>query len=287
MKRLLLAFVAVVVWAIPVAPAAADGALDRAGAFLAQSLDADGCAREPGGQPSANLTAWTALGLVAAARSAAQSGNCLAARVREARSATDIEIVILGLVAAGRDPRTAGGRDLVAALQAQFRGGRIGPTPASNQFGILALRAAGAPIPAAARATLMADQNADGSWPIYAGGDGDSNLTASGIAAAIAAGIPASDARVTRAVRALAAYRTAQGGYGVAKGRPADAQSTGWVLQGLAAVGRRDARAEAYLRGLQGADGAILYQRGTRTTPVWVTAQATVGLAARAFPLRP
>lgn len=269
-------------------PAGAQAAgLAEAGGYLEQSLDGAGCAAEPGGTASANLTAWAALGLVAAGRPGERPAACLAARSAELRSATDLELAILALVAAGRDPRDAGGRDLAAALARQQRGGRIGATPASNQFGILALRAMGQRVPAAVRATLLRDQNPDGTWPVLPGGDGDSNLTASGIAAAVAAGIPARDPRLQRAVRALGRFRSASGGYALTEGARPDAQSTAWVLQGLAAVGRRDTGAEAFLGGLVLADGAVQYQRGVRITPVWVTAQAAIGLARRSFPLAP
>ncbi len=271
----------------PATALSAPAELGRAGAYLAGSLDRRGCAAEPGGAPSANLTAWAAIGLVAAGRSAARAADCIAGRTAELRSATDIELAILALVAAGRNPRSVGGRDLSAALDRQLRRGRIGRTPASNQFGILALRALGRPIPAAVRATLMRDQSRDGSWPVAPGGEGDSNLTASGIAAAVAAGVRASDPRIRRAVRALARFRSASGGYALTAGARPDAQSTAWVLQGLAAAGRRDRAAEAHLRRLARADGSIAYQRGVTITPVWVTAQAAIGLARRPFPLRP
>ena len=142
-------------------------------------------------------------------------------------------------------------------------------------------------MPAAVRATLLRDQRPDGSWPVAPGGDGDSNLTASGIAAAIAAGVPVSDARVQRGVRALGRYRAASGGYALTRGARPDAQSTAWVVQGLAAAKRRDPAAEAFLRALQARDGAVRYQRGVRITPVWVTAQAAVGMSRRSFPLAP
>ena len=283
MRRVLLALAVLLV--APMGASASE--LERTGLYLEGSLDAAGCAAEPGGTASANLTSWAALGLVAAGRSASRPAACIAARAGELRSATDLELAILALVAAGSDPRNAGGRDLAAALARQLRGGRIGTTPASNQFGILALRAMRQPVPSVVRATLLRDQNPDGTWPVAPGGDGDSNLTASGIAAAIAAGVPAGDARVQRAVRSLARFRSANGGYALTEGTRPDAQSTAWVLQGLAAAGRRDAGTEAFLRGLVRADGAVQYQRGVRITPVWVTAQAAVGLARRSFPLVP
>ncbi|MFM7553393.1 MAG: hypothetical protein ACKO7Q_11245, partial [Actinomycetota bacterium] len=66
MRAILLAALLVLV-----APAGAQAAgLTEAGGYLERSLDGAGCAAEPGGTASANLTAWAALGLVAAGRPA-------------------------------------------------------------------------------------------------------------------------------------------------------------------------------------------------------------------------
>ena len=267
---------------------ASASAADRSstGSFLAKSLDANGCAREAGGVPSVQLTSWVALGLVASGRSAGAARSCIERHSKALTTTTDFELAVLALAAAGRNPRNAGGRNLVRAIQFSFRGGRIGTLVASNQFGILALKSANAPIPAAAKRTLLADQNRDGSWPVSPGGDGDSNLTASGIMAAVAAGIAPTNMVIVRAVRSLKRFRS-RGGYALIAGSPPDAQSTAWVLQGLAAARRRDPAAEAYLASLQRSNGAVAYQRGLAITPVWVTAQAALGLARRPFPLRP
>jgi hypothetical protein len=261
------------------APAHA-ASLSSAGGYLAGSLDRQGCAREPGGVSSANLTAWVTFGLVSAGRSAARPADCIERHADRLQALTDIEVATLALVAAGRNPRNAGGRDFVQTIQSSLRGGRIGTLVATNQFGILALKAAGAPIPASAKRTLLADQNADGSWPVGVGGDGDSNQ------AAIAAGISRTDPVITRALASLKRFRS-RGGYALSAGSPPDAQSTAWVLSGLGSAGRSDAAARSYLAGLQAANGSFAYQRGTAITPVWVTAQATMGLAGRSFPLRP
>lgn len=264
----------------------AQASVSSAGAYLAGNLDRNGCAREPGGTPTVNLSAWVAFGLVAAGRSASGPATCIERHAKALKALTDVEVATLALVAAGRDPRNAGGRDFVHTIQSSLRGGRIGTLVATNQFGILALKAAGAPIPAAARRTLLDDQNSDGSWPVGIGGEGDSNLTATGIQAAIAAGVSRSDPVITRALGFLRRYRS-RGGYSLSAGAAPDAQSTGWVLSGLNSAGRTDAAASSYLAGLQAANGSFAYQRGIAITPVWVTAQATMGLAGRSFPLRP
>jgi hypothetical protein len=66
-------------------------------------------------------------------------------------------------------------------------------------------------------------------------------------------------------------------------------------VQGLIAGGRNPARVHrrgarsplAYLRSLVTPSGAVRYSRTSAQTPVWVTSQAMVALAGRAFPLRP
>ena len=281
MIRLLVLTLAVLL-GLPTAAAAAD--LPAAGAFLARSLDGEGCAREAGGRASVSLTAWVTLGLVATGRDSSRAAGCIVAHAQELRVITDVELAILALVAAGRPPVRGG--VLPIALDRAVRGGRIGPTIASTQFGVLALRALGRPVPAAVRAQVERDQSSDGSWSVGAGGDGDSNLTASGIEALIAAGVRPSSRAVGRGVRALELFR-AGGGFALGLAGEPDAQSTAWALQGLAAVGQTDDRAVAYLTRLQGRDGAFSYSAGQRITPVWVTAQAVLGLARRPFPLRP
>ena len=276
----------VIVLALLALAAPAQASVSSAGAYLAGSLDRNGCAREPGGTPTVNLSAWVAFGLVAAGRSASGPAACIEKHASSLKALTDVEVATLALVAAGRNPRNAGGRDLVQTIQSSLRGGRIGTLVATNQFGILALKGAGAPIPASAKRTLLADQNADGSWPVAVGGGGDSNLTATGIQAAIAAGVGRNDPVVTRALTALKRFKS-RGGYALSACTAPDAQSTGWVLSGLASAGRSDGAAQSYLTGLQAANGSFAYQRGVAITPVWVTAQATMGLAGRSFPLRP
>ena len=282
MRSLLIALLALLVVVVPAQAAS----LSSSGSFLASSLDANGCARESGAAASVNLTSWAALGLVASDRSAGSAAACIERHAKALTSTTDIELAVLALAAAGRNPSNAGGRNLVQAIQASLRSGRIGTLVASNQFGILALKAAGAPIPTAAKRTLLADQNRDGSWPVSPGSDGDSNLTASGIMAAVAAGIAPTNTKVVRAVVALMRFRS-RNGYALTAGSPPDAQSTAWALQGLAAVGKRDRAAEAYLASLQRSNGSFAYQRGLAITPVWVTAQAALGLARRPLPLHP
>jgi len=278
MRIFMLALLVVALHVLPTTAAAADGR-----AYLTASLDESGCAREPGGPANVQLTGWVLLGLAASGAPTKSAAACIERNAARLATATDLELAILALVAAGRDPRRAGGRDLVTDLERLRRGGRIGPTVASTQFGALALRAAGRPVPASVRRQLLRDQNRNGSWSAVGGDGGDSNVTASGIQALIAVGVPRRHPAVRRGLAALAGFRTAEGGYAAVPGGRADAQSTAWALQALAAVGRRDPAGERYLRGLRQTDGSYAYRRGMRITPVWVTAQVLPGLERRPF----
>ena len=88
------------------------------------------------------------------------------------------------------------------------------------------------------------------------------------------------------------AHQNADGGFSL-QGGSSNAQSTAWAVQGLIAAGRDPSRVRAsgsrtpiaYLRSLVTPSGAIRYSRTSAQTPVWVTAQALVALAGKAFPL--
>ncbi len=266
------------------APAGASPA--TAADYLVEQRGPGGCPAEPGGEPSPSLAGWVALGLVAAGRDARPEAACIAAHSRELRSATDIELGIMALSAAGANPRRAGGRDLVRDLLRQRRGGRIGPLVNSTIFGVLALRAARVRVPAAVRRGLVRAQRADGSYAFAAGVPADSNTTAAGVQALRAAGYGKKSRPVRRALAALQRFRTRDGGYAQLRRGASDAQSTAWAAQALVAAGRPAGTALAYLRRLQAADGAVAYQRGRRITPVWVTAQALAALTRKPLPIR-
>jgi energy-coupling factor transport system substrate-specific component len=279
------ALVAVLALAVTTPPASATPV--QAADYLASHLDADGCAAEPGGEPSAALSGWVALGLAAAGRDARPAARCVADRVRELRLTTDVELAVLALVAAGLDPRDVGGRNLVRDIQRAQRGGRIGPLVNSTIFGVLALRAARVPVPTAVRRGLATAQRADGSYGFGAGVPADSNVTAAAVQALLVVGYPRTGRRVQRTLTALQRFRNADGGYGLNRGNRSDAQSTAWAVQALVAAGRRPDVALAYLRRQQRADGSVAYGSGLRITPVWVTSQALAAFSRRPLPIRP
>ena len=198
--------------------------------------------------------------------------------------------------AAGLSATAFGGRDLVATLLAHVRrNGSVGGLVNLTSFAILALRAAGHPVPGATRAWLLRQQDGDGGYTFAtAGATSDVDDTGAALEALAAAG--AAPARtIHRAVAFLRAEQNRDGGFPSEPGDDSNAQSTAWAVQGLIAAGvspsalhRRGAPSPlAYLRSLIAPDGHVRYSRGSDQTPVWVTAQAVMALAGKTLPLGP
>ena len=252
--------------------------------YLAARQAAGGCYAEPGGAPSPELTAWVAMGL-RAVRAPVPAGAraCLARSARSARVPTDAQRTVLGLVAAGGDPRRDGGVHLVARVRGQIRrDGSTPPTVNATAFGALALRAAGARVPASVRRAILRAQQRGGAWGL--GGLPDSNITAAAIEALVATGSGARSRPVDRGVAALARFRHRRRirPHRWAP-RPTPSPPPGWPRPWSPPVAIPGPALTA-LRRLQRSDGSFAYRRGQAITPVWVTAQALPALARRPLP---
>jgi hypothetical protein len=249
-------------------------------------------------------TGWAALGLAAAGRNprdVRRAGRDVVAYIRANAGALRGDLgersrTILALRAAGVAPR-AGGRDLVAELlRAQQGNGSFAGLVNTTAFAMLALRAAGRPAgdPAvrAAGRWLAGQANPDGGFNFGGrGGPSGADDTGAALQALAAAG-----RRRTPVVRRAAAWlgrvQNPDGGFSLQAGS-SNAQSTAWAVQGLIAAGRDVERVRrggsrsplGFLRSLVTPSGAVRYSRTSAQTPVWVTSQAMVALAGRAFPL--
>jgi hypothetical protein len=283
--RTLVPLLALAAALLAAAPAQANVA--SAARYVAARHDAHGCSYEPGSKPSIELTAWVALGLRAAGRSAAGSMTCLAFHVRAMGQWNQIELAILAAAASGRNPRNVGGVNLVARLRAFRHGGTYAGQTNATIFAVLALRAARAPVPVAVRRALLRAQRRDGSYGWVGGVPSDSNMTAAAIQALRAIRVAPTAAPVRRALAALARFRRSNAGYGLNRGDPADAQSTAWAIQALVSVGRAAPRARRYLLRLQRSNGAIPHDLASGANPVWSTAQALAALRGRPLPGAP
>ena len=291
-----------------VAPAPADAAYDTQVRYLRSVQNADGgFGASPGQSSSPMYTGWAVLGFAAAdvapgrvRRNGKSPVDYLVATIGRVRETADLERTILALVAAGRSPRGVGGRDLVAELvRKRRRDGSFSGLVNQTAFGILALRAAGRPatdptVRAAGR-WLARQQNRDGGFNFATrGGQSGIDDTAAAMQALVAAGRGRGGA-VAKGAAFLSRRQNPDGGFPLNPGMASNAQSAAWAIQALAAAGRNPDRQRrggarsprAYLRSLAAGSGAVRYSRTSTQTPVWVTAQALTGLAARPLPIRP
>ena len=281
---------------VPAAAIAATPA-ERAASYLAKAQNKDGgFGTTPAAGSSPLYTGWAGLGLGSAGRNPQDvrrpKGRSLARYVlRRAGSITDIgEIERTALVAhvAGLSPRSFGGRNLIDEIQGRRRhDGSISGFVSYTAFGIMALRAGGAPAGGSTIRWLVQSQNSDGGFGVARSSASDADMTGAALQALATVG-RRGGATAKRAATWLVQNQNGDGGFGQFKGRPSNAQSTAYAVQGLIAAGAGSgaaSRARGYLAKLQRGDGSIAYSSSSSQTPVWVTAQALMALQGKALPI--
>ena len=107
----------------------------------------------------------------------------------------------------------------------------------------------------------------------------------------IAAGVPATDTVISSGQAYLLSAQTDEGGYSydpnAAWGNVADANSTAYVMQALAALGiPAPDEAAAYLINLQGEEGALGWQTEQAAPNLGATQQAVSALLGQFYPLQ-
>jgi prenyltransferase beta subunit len=272
-----IAVVALVALSFAGVVASSPGPTAAPAAFLVSRQASNGGFAEQGRSPDGPLTAWAALGLVAADGPAAARANALdflRAHAGEAVNETDLALQVVALAALGDSPDELVGR---------LRSHRPGVLVNATIWSILGLTSVGQQPPSAFAKAVVAAQSRSGGWSWSRGGQPDSNDTAAAIQALTAVGIGAT--AVTRGIAALRAFQNPDGGFALTSGRESDAQSTAWAIQALLAAHRRPGSAAfRFLARMRRADGSYRYSARYGTTPVWVTAQVLPALAGRPFP---
>ena len=262
------------------AAAGATGPATGSAAFLTSRQSASGGFAEQGRAADGPLTAWAALGLVAAGGFPAERVRALEfLRTRTADVSTDADLALRVVALA------ALGETIDEGVLARLRRHRPDVLVNATIWTVLALRAAGEQPPQALVRAIIDAQAKGGGFPWSRGGAPDSNDTAAAIQALRSAGVGGTPIR--RAVTALQAFRSRDGGYSLTKGREPDAQSTAWAIQALISAGEMPGKAPfRYLARLRRDDGSYRYSLRYGSTPVWVTAQVVPALAGRPFPFR-
>jgi prenyltransferase beta subunit len=254
------------------APLAAGLALAAPAPYLQSQQQPDGGFAESGGKSSPALTAWAALGLVAAGQAPASALDYLRAHEGDDLPSATRALIALAAAALG-DPQLAS---------------RLPTAPGQTNtiiWTILARRQAGLPAPKSLASRLVARQSKSGGWGWAKGVAPDANDTAAAVQALRSAGVKG--APIRRALDYLRKTRNKDGGFAILSGRESDAQSTAWAVQAFVAAGAPVPKgAFAYLRGLRRDDGSYRYSRRYVTTPVWVTAQVLPAVLRKPFPLR-
>jgi hypothetical protein len=199
----------------------------------------------------------------AAPRSLRVRMNYLVRRAPEvATTAAGAAKVVLAADAAGLDPTRLRGVDYVKRNNSHSRRGRYGRSSFDQALAMLALKAAGRPVPDAAR-SFLSSRRGSGGWnfALTPGGKDEVDTTALVVVALRAAGAPRGANQIRGAMAWLGRQKNPRGGYAVAGGGArTGANATAFVIQSEIAVGRRpNRRAVTALRGLQERSGAIRF----------------------------
>lgn len=221
------------------------------------------------------------------------------AAVFSGQSAAAAGKLAVGAAAAGQDPRSFGGIDLSAAIDATYNAttGAYGANNMDQAWAMLGLRAAGEAVPAAAVQRLAGQANPNGGWGWAAGIASDVDSSALAVQALNAAGAPATHPAV---VAGLAYLRDVQltnsnGGFAASPeqtwGVASNTNSTAFAVQGIAAAGQNPLGAAwtvagatplDFLLGQQEANGAFVYVDPPAN--LFATQQAVPGLTGKPLP---
>lgn len=192
---------------------------------------------------------------------------------------------MLGLAAAGANPRCAGGVDLVARIGGGRRGGRYGTTGFDQGFAMLGLRAGGVRVPKAAIIFALKARGGNG-WDFGLRDRGDEvSTTALMIMALRAAGVSRRNGGLRAGLRWMRAQRTPAGGFAHERRDRNEANATALAIMAQRTMGSGDSRAARALRGLQRGGGAFQFSANDAGSRVLATNDAVVALSGRALPV--
>jgi prenyltransferase beta subunit len=282
-------------------------------AWLKMQQNADGGFGSP--QSSAGMTADVLLAAAAVGDNGlgwAQEGAKTALSYLEANAGTiakagETAKVVLALIASGENPRDLGGVDLIAKLEGMTGSdGRIGGEGDfinDHCYALIALSSARRPIPAKAVDYLLTRQIEDGTWSWNgdtSAGSGDNNTAAMAVIALIAAGVPADNAQIQKALTHLHGQQNPDGGFPYIKPSPfgtaSDANSTAVVMWAIKAAGEDPAGVDwkyqgqdglsalDKLRSFQNESGAFRWQDATPDDNLASTVQALISLEMKTLP---
>ena len=201
----------------------------------------------------------------------------------------EVERTILLVEAAGLSSRDFRGRDLVAAVERRRRAnGSIAGYVSYTAFGVLALRAAGAPAGAKTIGWLLSARNADGGFGVAPASASDSDMTGAVLQALAAVGRAGQPGRARRggvAARQPERRRRLRRSSAAAARTPSPRATRSRDCWPLARAARRCPARSATCAACSARDGSVAYSTASTQTPVWVTAQALMAFERAPLPL--
>lgn len=292
-------------------PQAAADPVAAASAWLRAQQDAGGGFTGFSGELDPGTTTDAAMALYAAQKSDPEAAAALASAVAYLEKdglsyantgAGQAAKLVLAAVAGGKNPRSFGGTDLIAQMQAPPTTTVENPIPGiwgddlyDHVLVILALVSAGEPVPDTAIAPLRDRQGEDGGWAFdgtTTTGAADSNTTALAIQALVASGY-GDDPMLEEAIaslRPLLAPDNTGFAYGPGDPLQADANSTALVVQALIAAGEDPTSPEwgnaaQALLAFQEADGGLRFMAVDEEANLLATVQGIPALAGVPLPV--
>jgi len=208
--------------------------------------------------------------------------------------------IVLGLVAAGRDPSSFGGFDYPGRIES-FADNATGSYDRESLYGnslaLLGLSSGGRPVPAAAVRFVRDNQCASGGWSHrrMCAAPPDADTTAVTMVALLSAGVARTDEAVAGARSYLVRTQNPSGGWGLEVGKPTNSNSTALVMSAVATLGE-DATAGDWrhpdgsdglkaLLSLQHPSGGFRYLAGEGPND-YATVQSVTGVSGLALPVR-
>lgn len=254
----------------------------------------------PGAESSVGMTGWAMLGLAAGGvnpRDVHGHGtdpvDFLRRHESEISSTGDLELTTIALVAAGIDPRSFAGRDLVAELRdRRGRDGSFEKQVNLTAYGVIALRAAGLDRSKLGKSSrwLRQAQNGNGGWGSTPSGASEPDSTGAALQALAVA--PGGNRESDAGLDWLRKSQHGTGGWSLSKGAGSNTQSTAWAVQGIIAAGAKPGAFKQggrspydFLERRQHSDGHYTYSSDSDQTPVWVTAQGLTAAYGAPLPI--
>lgn len=268
-----------------IAPATASAATDRGAARAGAAWIAKSIGPGGDGQAADAVVALRAAGRLGRTEAARRAAGLRRGARSYARAAARTGKAMLGLAAAGANPRCGGGVDLAARLASQRRGARYGTTAYDHLYAMLGLRAARLRVPGAAIRSALRARRTNG-WDFGLRDRGDEvSTTGLMIVALRAAGVSRRNRGLRAALAWLRRQRTPAGGFAHGRRDRNEANATAIAIMAQRAMGASDPRAARALRGLQRGGGAFQFTATDAGSRALATNDAVVALAGRTLPV--